>query len=88
MVRIGGAGCMRGNGLGRMTWHTRKNKLVRREKKGGEGDGHFGGGPLWLLLRSLALGSWIFLSFCIFLFSIKLDQCIQFSISGFFILAI
>jgi len=38
MVRIGGAGCMRGNGLGRMTWHTRKNKLVRRERrKGGRG---------------------------------------------------
>jgi len=38
MVRIGGARCMRGNGLGRMTWHTRKNKLVRRERrKGGRG---------------------------------------------------
>jgi len=33
MEKIGGAGYMRGKDLGKITWHTRKNKLVRRERR-------------------------------------------------------
>jgi len=79
---------MRGNGLGRMTWHTRKNKLVRRERRKGGGmvileEDHCGcflGAWLWAVGYSYPS--------VFFLFSIKLDQCIRFSISDFFILAI
>ena len=66
-----------------MTWHTRRDRLVRRERReyclfieSGRGDliGHsviviLGEEPSRLLLRSLALGSRNFLSLCISYFN-------------------
>ena len=66
-----------------MTWHTRRDRLVRRERReyclfieSGRGDliGHsviviLGEEPSRLLLRSLALGNRNFLSFCISYFN-------------------